>query len=185
MTTGAFSALVALSEMQLRSRAPARLCSMVRARETCPSCALCSTGEEAVEMMIAHLEFLDSTVMAFARLKVPIAAKHHTAPVRYVFLVLTNAEESKLAVKMAHAFAAVLVDSRFVTHISDASSAQGLLKVRKESTCHRLTPLHPFPQSETRAWATSQTWPLVPASLHRSERWLSSCCDCCFETNDF
>lgn len=87
------------------------------------------SGEEAVEMMIANLDFLDATVMAFCRLKAPIAAKHHPAPVRYVFLVLTTAEESKFAVKMAHAFAAVLVDSRFVTHISEASNAQGLLRV--------------------------------------------------------
>ena len=85
-------------------------------------------GEEALDLILAHVTFVEVPVMAFVRLKTPIdAGLEGHAPVRYLFILLGPEEEARATAQMAHALAAMMLDESFVTSVQHSAGPDDFL----------------------------------------------------------
>ena len=67
--------------------------------------------EEALDLLIAHVAFVDAPVMAFVRCAQPVDAGCEShAPVRYLFILIGPEQECDASTRMAHALAGVMLD---------------------------------------------------------------------------
>ena len=86
--------------------------------------------EEALDLLVAHVPFVSSPVMAFVRCENPVDAGCEShAPVRYLFLLIGPEEEHEASTRMAHALAGVMLDEPFVAAVADAQDADTFLRV--------------------------------------------------------
>jgi hypothetical protein len=94
-------------------------------------------GEEACDIILAHVDFLDRPVVAFIRLKEAIdAGCERHAPVRYLLLVVGPEAQERETVLMARAFAGVMLDETFVKKVSQVVDAEGFLAAFDEHNEH-------------------------------------------------
>ena len=85
-------------------------------------------GEEALDLLLAHVPFVEQQVMAFVRLQTAIdAGCEHHAPVRYLFLLLGPEQMAQESNHMAHALAAMMLDETFVMDIADCDAPAAFL----------------------------------------------------------
>ena len=86
-------------------------------------------GEEALDMLLAHVAFVDKQLVSFVRLKSPIdAGLEGHAPVRYLFILIGPERLAESSSKLAHALAGVMLDENFVSHMRHCATAAELLK---------------------------------------------------------
>ena len=86
--------------------------------------------EEALDLLIAHVAFVETPVMAFVRCVQSIDAGCEShAPVRYLFLLIGPESQMLRSTQMAHALAGVMLDEPFVAAVADSADAEGFLRV--------------------------------------------------------
>jgi len=86
--------------------------------------------EEALDLLIAHVSFVDKPVMAFVRCAEAIDAGCEShAPVRYIFLLIGPENDMAASSAMAHALAGVMLDEQLVAGIAEATNPHDFLRV--------------------------------------------------------
>lgn len=87
-------------------------------------------GEEALDLLIAHVPFVEKPVMAFVRCASVIDAGCEShAPVRYLFLLIAPEREANKSCQMAHALAGCFLDEPFVAAVADATGSEAFLRL--------------------------------------------------------
>ena len=87
-------------------------------------------GQEALDLLIAHVAFVDVPVMAFVRCAEAVDAGCEShAPVRYLFLLIGPESEMASSTAMAHALAGVMLDEQLVAGIAEATNPDDFLRV--------------------------------------------------------
>jgi len=92
-----------------------------------------NADEEALDLLLAHVTFVDSPLMAFVRCTQPIDAscELHT-PVRYLFLLVGPEADMAVSAQIAHALAGIMLDEPFVAAVADAADATDVLAALDE-----------------------------------------------------
>ena len=124
--------------------------------------------EEAFELLVAHVDYVDEQVMAFVRLSRPIQTGVEKAtPARFVFLLLTPSfyrpreiDEAAATdpVQIATAFAALMLDEDFVGAVQSCHSVPTFHDLlARELDCVTIVPSSHMPVSPRLATAHSAT----------------------------
>lgn len=93
--------------------------------------------EEALDLLIAHVPFVDKPAMAFVRCAEAIDAGCEShAPVRYLFLLIGPESDMAASAAMAHALAGVMLDEQLVAGIAEATNPHDFLHVLDQHLEH-------------------------------------------------
>ena len=85
-------------------------------------------GEEALDLIVAHVEFVSEAVMSFVRLATPIdSGLEGHAPVRYLFLLLGPEADAQRSMQLAHALGGLMLDESFVRHVKMSAKPEDFL----------------------------------------------------------
>lgn len=86
--------------------------------------------EEALDLVLAHVAFVDKPIMAFVRCAHSIDAGCEShVPVRYLFLLIGPELTMQRSTQMAQALAGCFLDEPFVANVADSTDANSFLKV--------------------------------------------------------
>ena len=114
------------------------------------------SGEEAFELLVAHVDYVSKPLMAFVRLAAPIQTGcEKGTPVRFLYVLLAPAHAPSGArahcVQMATAFASIMLDEDFAAAVRAChSTATFHTLLARELDCVTIVPSSHVPHHSTR-----------------------------------